>query len=332
MHEVWLNEWFNRDFGYYGAWSASFFLPYSNPNLEPTRTRAYEMGGRFQLNTYANLDLTVFYKDIRNASGFHTIPDTNGVIPHIIQNEETAFSRGFTAGLELNGGRRLQGRLYYTFSDAQGTASSFDDHWLIARYETWSTEGPLYPEEPHPMVYDIRHKGTALLMIRSLEKDGPAWGGLYPLGDWSLGLTFHFHSGRPYNRIPNGLSEVYGYTIPAPFEAYNQGRMPWFYQLDGKLEKTFHIGPVGLTFYCWCINVLGTKSMIDVFPGTGRADTDGYLESEAGLERFEIIQSYYGEQAAEDYKKWYQAILTGCGSFGYQMPRQLRLGIKIDLF
>ena len=147
-----------------------------------------------------------------------------------------------------------------------------------------------------------------------------------PLGNIGLNLLFEFHSGSPYTRIPSGsaFSEIYGFNAPAPLEAPYSSTLPWFYQLNGKLDKTFTIGPVRLNAYIWAINVLGTKSILANFRGqTGRPDSDGFLESELG--------KTYAKQRGEDWVNWYKAMLTDCGSYGWQEPRQIRFGLKLEI-
>jgi hypothetical protein len=156
---------------------------------------------------------------------------------------------------------------------------------------------------------------------------------MYPLGRIGLNLKFDFHSGSPYTRIPAGgaYSSIYGFNAPPPVEAPMSSTLPWFYQLDGKLDKTFVIGPVKLNVYLWGINLLGLKSITAGFRQTGRPDTDGYLMSDAGQARIQNIEDTHGKEAAEAYEKWYYADLTNCGTWGWQTPRQIRFGLKIEL-
>ena len=78
-----------------------------------------------------------------------------------------------------------------------------------------------------------------------------------------------------------------------------------------------------MNVYLWAINLLGTKSFNTAWLATGRPDSDGWLETNAGKQAV--------RERGPDYEKWYNAILTSCGTYGYQTPRQVRLGVKFEL-
>ena len=91
------------------------------------------------------------------------------------------------------------------------------------------------------------------------------------------------------------------------------------------------LGPVKINVYLWAINVLGLKSITYGFRQTGHPDSDGYLETEGGKERIQNIKDAYGDEYAEYYINWYNAILTNAGTRGWQTPRQIRFGLKFEL-
>ena len=116
--------------------------------------------------------------------------------------------------------------------------------------------------------------------------------------------------------------------MATPLESWNQSSMPWVYQLNAQLDKTFSIGGLDLNVYLWAINLLNTKSATNVFRQTGTPGSDGHTETADGKQRAANYDAKYGEG---EYHRWYQALLTNSGTWGYQAPRQVRLGLKIML-
>ena len=155
--------------------------------------------------------------------------------------------------------------------------------------------------------------------------DGPVIGGWYPLANISLGIALNVQSGYPYTPIEAGdrYSEVFKYNNPKFLGTYNSARMPWLVNLDLKISKALYVGPLKLEAYLWLLNALDSQSYTRVFRQTGNPDTDGWLLTEKGIRT--------SEENGEDFVNWYNAVLTGCGSFGYQPPRQARLGLRFEI-
>jgi hypothetical protein len=245
--------------------------------------------------------------------------------PMFYMNGDFGTIKGFTATFNLRRTSRIQANLNYTYSNAEGTGSATNSHFDIA----WQEEDPTFPRLIFPLDYDQKHKGTVVVDARTLPEDGPEVFGVRPLANIGLNLKFDFHSGSPYTAIPIGdaFSSVYGFNAPRPSEAPNQSTLPWFYQLDGKLDKTFQVGPVKLNVYIWAINVLGLKSIVgNEYRQTGRPDTDGWLQTDAGKAKYQAL----GENG-DNWANWYQAVLTNTGTRGWQAPRQIRMGLKFEI-
>ena len=60
--------------------------------------------------------------------------------------------------------------------------------------------------------------------------------------------------------------------------------MPWLFNLDLKLSKTFCLGYLTLKSYLWILNVLDSHSYTQVFRQSGTPDSDGWLLTQAGQE------------------------------------------------
>jgi len=301
-----------------------YFAPLPNPNLKPEKQTSYEFGFQMGFGTNASLDVTAFYKDTRDLLQRYLI------VPRVLDyrpatwtaNTDFGTIKGFSATFNLRRTARVQSNVNYTYSVAEGTGSTSSSHNDIAWQEN---ETPSFPKVISALDYDIRHKGAIMIDFRTLEEDGPEVLGLKPLANVGLNMVFNFHSGSPYTPIAvtDAISEFYGYNAPAPLSAMNGASLPWFYQLDAKLDKSFTVGPVKMNAYLWAINLLGTKSIVSGYRGTGRPDTDGWLETDAG--KAAVAAN------GPDYVKWYQAWVSACGTFGYQEPRQVRAGLRFEL-
>jgi outer membrane receptor protein involved in Fe transport len=307
-------------------YGGGYFAPLPNPNLKPMKTTSYEFGFQMAFGSNASLDVTAFYKDTRDliaaAVIFPTITEYRAAT--FTTNADFGTVKGLTATFNLRRSARIQAQLNYTYSMAEGTGSRMNEHFDIA----WQENTPVFPKVISSLDYDVRHKGTVVVDFRMLPEDGPELWGTRPLGNIGLNLKMDFSSGSPYTPIAinSALSQVYGYNAPQPLAAPYTANLPWFYQLDAKLDKSFQIGPVRMDVYLWAINLLGTDIFTDMFRMTGRPDTDGWLQTDAGKQAIAKRQAY-----AQDYVRWYQAILTSCGTFGVQAPRQIRLGLKFEI-
>ncbi len=126
-----------------------------------------------------------------------------------------------------------------------------------------------------------------------------------------------FGSGRRYT--PSVIvSEVFPPTSNTPVAAINSGTMPWTFQTDLSLDKSFIFGKTQLTTYLSVVNLFNRDNVRNVYSGTGNPDDDGYLVTPAGQ-----------ELANTDLKvKAYYARLNN--PFNYENARQVRLGVRFN--
>jgi hypothetical protein len=235
-------------------------------------------------------------------------------------NEDFGTIKGLSTTFNLRRTHNIQVMANYTYSVAKGTGSNSRSHFDIA----WQESAPIFPVVIGRLDYDQTHKGWVDVDVRFLAGEGPQLFGMSPLGNAGLNMAFAFHSGSPYTRTSAdyGSEGVFTYNAPVPLESYNISSLDWFYQIDLKLDKTFSVGPLEFNAYLWIDNVLNTKSVTGGYRATGRPDDDGWLQTEQGRK----WASQYGEEGV----KWFNAILSSTGSFGWQAPRVVRGGLKFD--
>ena len=297
-------------------YGGGYAVQISNPNLKPERLTSYEFGFKQQFGDIASLDITGFYKDTRDYTTMRVVFPlvTDYRAPYFNMNEDFGTIKGLSFTFNLRRTQRIQAMANYTYSSAQGTGSEPRSHFDIC----WTESTPVFPVVIGPLDFDQTHKGWVNFDLRFRDNEGI-------LSRTGLNLSFNFHSGSPYTRVSAeyGSEGVFGIQHPMPLEGYNKSTLDWFYQLDLKLDKSFKLGPLNLNAYIWALNVLNTKSPTDGFRATGRPDDDGWLETEPGIK--------WAETYGADGVKWFNAIMTRCGSRYWQMPRVIRGGLKIEL-
>ncbi len=206
-----------------------------NPDLEPERTIAYEVGIAQQFTDDLTVDITGFTKDIQNL--------VNSV--HVdISNDYSYFFNdiyGRVQGFELTirkwrtGGSPVSGMLSYTYSVAKGKGSSRNLGYLLYYRQQ--------PEvtESHPLSWDQRHIVSAALDIQL---------------PWTSAVNFvgRYASGLPYTPNPR-----------APVKpAINSKRYPATYNVDALVSKRSLLGGVTYTFFADIRNIFNTKNLYNI--------------------------------------------------------------------
>lgn len=135
--------------------------------------------------------------------------------------------------------------------------------------------------------------------------------------EFNLSALFTFNTGHPYY--------VTGLRYPdIPFS----GTTPNVYQLDLRLEKGFLLNEdIRLGLYVYVINLFDTKNVYNVFPLTGSAENDGYLDNPAIVQQ---LVEVYGEQYITAYKLMNIYNPDYNQQTFYGPPRQIGLGIKLN--
>ncbi len=206
-----------------------------NPDLEPEKTIAYEVGVAQQFTDDLTADITGFTKDIdKLVSSVHVD----------ITNDYSYFINdiyGRVQGVELTvrkwrtGRSPVSGMLNYTYAVAKGKGSSRNLGYL-----TYYRAQPEVTES-HPLNWDQRHVVSGTLDIQ------------LPL-DVAINLIGRYGSGLPYTPNPN-----------APVKPdVNSKRYPATYNLDALISKRSEVGELTYTFFADIRNIFNTKNLYDL--------------------------------------------------------------------
>jgi len=287
-----------------------------NSSLTPTKLTQYEVGFKQQVGDYINLGITAFYKESVDLIGAGRIKATaDGKVPVgfvAYMNTDFAISRGLDFYFSMRRMNRLAVDIAYTLSYASGTGSDAFSKFSLAN----DTRQEL-PYFVYPLDYDQRHTGNINLDYRFGETDVPDGFFGHILKNLGLNVLFSFNSGRPYQKR-DVANTATGTSGDIAYSAKNEVYRKWNFRLDMRLDKTVNIWKTYWNFYVYVINVLNTEIVNDVFPGTGKPDDNGYLQTPDGANKYAndpIFRMLWPERI-KFFSNW-------------GPPRQIRFGINI---
>jgi len=283
----------------------------ANPNLKPKKTTSYEVGFEQQIGENASLDITAFYKEIRDEIFLLNLTNALPTPYTTFVNGDFGNVKGFSFDFHLRRTHRVMANLSYTLQWANGTGSDPNTQYQIA----WQNpeERPTFVA---PLDYDQRHTATLNLDFRTLSDDGPEIYGMHPVGNMGLNAWFTYGSGFAYTpEIPVGLFSNSNYPAAGINSAYWAPSSSFNFRLDKKINA----GPVVLTPYVWVINAFNSEIIEDVYNSTGLPGEDGYFSTREG-KVWEAVDATRAE--------WYKARVADPENWGE--PRQIRLGLRID--
>jgi len=284
-------EYLYNDRGYKVSTSDGTYGPFGNPDLDPKRTVKYELGLQQQITPTTNIDLVVFYQDIRDwvSTGIIQTTYLPGVNYAHFTNKDYANSRGITLSLEQGVGASGRLNIQYTYQIAEGSNSNPDAEF----FATQDNAEPI--REMTPLDWDQRHtvNGSFTMTILGAR----------------LTLLGRFGSGYPYT--PSyGVSSRTGLTANTGLSS-NSRLKPSTFDMDLKASRKMTIAGMTFGVSLNVNNLTDARNASSVFSDTGSPTYSGRLQ--------DILDNYYGlNSVAEyiEYPTWYSA------------PREILLGIN----
>ncbi|MCX6165069.1 MAG: hypothetical protein NTU73_09490 [Ignavibacteriae bacterium] len=229
-------------------------------------------------------------------------------------NNDFAISRGIDFYLSMRRMYRLAVDVAYTLSYASGTGSNAFSKFSLANDATQELVQYVYALD-----YDQRHTGSINFDYRFGETDVPK--GIFGsiLKNVGLNVLFSFNSGRPYTRtdVSNTATGVGGDNI---LSAKNEIYRDWNFRVDLRLDKSVNIWKTNLNMYVYVLNLLNSEIVNYVYPGTGKPDDNGFLQTPTGASNYAnnpIFAKYFYERIKSSYTNW-------------GPPRQIRFGINLS--
>ncbi len=268
---------------------------FGNADLEAQGTVQYEIGLQQQLADHLGIDVTLFYRDIRNWVGTSTFISTPipGVEYVVYENKDYSNVRGITLKMERRYAGNFSAALDYSLQFAEGSYSNPQDAFFAA----------LAKEEPQlaliPLNWDQRHTLSARFT--------------YDLNKWMISAIATYESGLPYTPTIAQGQEV-GSSAAVGWRE-NSGRRPNNKNVDVLVSRDFRISGLTYTVFANIYNVFDIRDELVVWSDTGTA---GYTTT---IDPKRISYSEDRVSTVEDYIRrpsW----LTP--------PREIQIGLRVS--
>lgn len=283
-------EYLYNDRGYKVNTTDGTYGPFGNPDLNPKRTVKYELGLQQQLTSSLNVDLVMFYQDIRDwvSTGIVQTTYLPGVNYVHFVNKDYANSRGVTLSVDQALGSTGNLNIQYTYQIAEGSNSNPDAEFFAAQDNAEPTK------EMTPLDWDQRQTVNGSLTFEVLGA--------------RMTLLARYGSGYPYT--PSfGVSTRTGLAANTGL-ASNSRLKPSTFDMDFKASRNLVIAGMEVGVTLNVNNLLDSRNATSVHTDTGSPYYSGRLQSIID-ERY--VLNSVGEYI--EYPTWFYA------------PREILLGV-----
>jgi len=249
------------------------------------------------LGNSVGLDVTLYYRDIRDQIGFISpIRTYTGALYTMYQNLDYANSRGFTVSLEKRYTRTFSANLYYAFGIAEGTYSDPQDAFNAIN----ANDEP--SKKMVPLDWDQRHQLRGTLRMN--------------VNNWAVSLIGRYQTGLPYTPEV-AKSEAIGGSQYSGWE-YNIANKPMITSVDLYINKIFKFSNTSSLkhiLYLRIYNLFDQKGALNVYSDTGVPDYSTFLRPE--------YYPYNENRIGTIDERWKNPSW-------YQSPRQIQLGYSLE--
>jgi hypothetical protein len=226
--------------------------PFGNPDLNPQRTTMYELGLKQQMSQSIGIDITGYYRDIRDwISTSAAIPTYSAGVTYVKKiNRDFANVKGITVSVSRRLADNYAFDLDYTYQVVQGTNSSPEDEYLALN------AGMEPKKQLSPLAWDQRH---ALNFTFFLGRN-----------DWGCSLITRFNSGQPYTpEIVAGT--LTGQNVLSGL-AINSRSRPNRLTVDVNAFKKLNLAGLDFELFMRIYNLFDAKNPISIWADTGKPD------------------------------------------------------------
>jgi len=317
-----------------------------NPNMKPQQSIDYEIGFRQKIGAKSAISISAYYSEKRNQIQAYRFSGAYPNTYYSYQNIDFGTVQGFTFSYRMNRTKNITLSANYTLQFAKGTGSSSQSQLAIlqAGQPNLRTLTNLSFDQRHRIGvnFDYRFESgvnydgpTSEKMVT--DKDGKQtvktieW-----LANTGFALLFSAASGTPYTRSSTPYSNIVSGTTSTLSGTINGSNMPWQYQCDLRIDKTFMFNfnknkkdengkakaaKLGyINVYIDIQNLFNFKNIISVYDYTGNADDDGYLSAAA------YQQQINSQVYVPSYIDYY--LMRVQNPYNYSRPIRASLGIQ----
>ncbi|MDP2364543.1 MAG: TonB-dependent receptor, partial [Ignavibacteria bacterium] len=224
-----------------------------NPNVKAQKTISYEAGIKYKLSENWALDLTAWYKDIKDL--LSTLQVSYLSQDYVVYyNSDYASVQGIDLTLRKRYSDYFSGSLDYTYMIAKGNNSQP----LGGYFDAFTDEE--IPHQEYFLDFDQRHKIALNLNFNIPNNCGINILGMDLLSNFNFNVLLKANSGLPYTP----------YVDPTVRIDVNSGRKPWTSTVDLRAIKTIPIGGVSAALFLEITNLLNTENVLYVYSRTGK--------------------------------------------------------------
>lgn len=288
-----------------------FYLPvtgtplFGNSNLNPEKQITYEIGLQQQFTDEFAIDVTGFYKDIRNLLAWQTIMFTRLNLDtgdrgdrqeyRIRRNQDYANIKGVTVSFEkrMTSGSPVAAKIDYTFQITEGN----DNDPASFYYNSLSGQETI--KEIVPLDWDQTHNLYASLTV-------------VPLKGMSVSMIGRLSSGYPYTAQ---LTNTNYDSDP------NSSNKPLQKGVDFRISYRFEFAGMYPQVFVKVYNLFDNLNERYVFDDTGRAE---YTFANRGINEPDSFKKHYGEPGVHTYDEY------NVRPHYYGSPRNVRIGVSIE--
>jgi outer membrane receptor for ferrienterochelin and colicin len=250
--------------------------PNGNPDLNPQRTTMYEIGLSQQLMENFGIDVTAYYRDIRDwISTSPQIPTYSAGVSYVTNiNRDQANVKGISFTMTRQMYNHFGFDLNYTYQIVKGTNSSPEDEYFAL------TTGVEPKKKLSLLNWDQRHSFNFSFIF-----NGKTWGG---------NLISRLQTGQPYT--PEVVSGVRTGQNVLPDLATNSRNKPTRLTIDFTTFKKINIARYNLEFFIVVYNLLDFGNPDQVFADSGKPDYSVYDQPTTDADPGWFIRpDYYAE-------------------------------------
>jgi len=214
-----------------------------NADIEPERTTQYEIGFSQQIGKDIGIEVTGYYKDIRNLNTTKIVNSFVGGDKYgLYINKDHANSKGITLAISKRPTGNVSGNIDYTFSISEGNASD-PAAAFVDEQSNVESEKMLVPLD-----WDQRHTLNTTLTYHPVKNSG-------------ISLIYSYGSGLPYTAQFAG--------VRTSFE--NNARKPSTMKVDLRSYYNFNISGIRFALHLNIYNLFDIRNELSVFSDTGRS-------------------------------------------------------------
>jgi hypothetical protein len=249
--------------------------PFGNPDLNPQRTTMYELGLQQQISDNIGVDVTGFYRDIRDwISTGQALPTARAGVAYARKvNRDFANVRGITLSANRQLANKFSFNIDYTFQIVQGTNSTPEEEFFAQR------DGAEPTRSLTPLDWDQRHALNATIFVGDRN--------------WGVSMIERLNSGQPYTpTIVTGTRS--GSNVLSGLEQ-NSRNKPNRFTVDLNGFKNLKLGAFDVQVFARAYNLLDAKNPVNVFTETGKADVSLFQGQAGAAAAFFTRPDFYSE-------------------------------------